>query len=46
MSWRSAPRTLVLPAGVTKLQTTGTDTTGSTKWTMCYIPIDNGAAVA
>lgn len=36
----------ILPAGVTKLQTTATDTTGSTKWTMCYIPIDTGASVA
>jgi hypothetical protein len=36
----------ILPAGVTKLQTTGTDTTGATKWTMCYIPIDTGASVA
>jgi len=36
----------VLPAGVTKLQTTGTDTTGSTKWTLCYVPIDANATVA
>jgi hypothetical protein len=36
----------ILPAGVTKLQTTGTDTTGSTKWTMTYIPLDDGASVA
>jgi len=36
----------ILPAGVTKLQTTGTDTTGSTKWTMIYIPLDDGASVA
>lgn len=36
----------VLPAGVTKLQTTATDTTGSTKWTMCYVPVDAGASVA
>lgn len=35
----------VLPAGVTKLQTTATDTTGATKWSMCYVPIDNGATV-
>ena len=36
----------ILPAGVTKLQTTATDTTGATKWTMCYIPIDDGASVS
>lgn len=36
----------VLPAGVTSLQTSATDTTGSTKWSMIYIPIDNGASVA
>jgi hypothetical protein len=36
----------VLPAGVTQLQTTGTDTTGATKWTMLYVPLDDGATVA
>lgn len=36
----------VIPAGVVQLQSTAADTTGSTKWTMCYIPIDNGASVA
>lgn len=36
----------VIPAGVVQLQTTATDTTGSTKWTMIYVPIDNGASVA
>jgi hypothetical protein len=42
-----APLTpFVLPAGVTKLQTTATDTTGATKWTICYVPIDAGASVA
>ena len=35
----------VLPAGVTKLQTTATDTTGATKWSMTYIPYDSGASV-
>lgn len=36
----------ILPAGVTKLQTTATDTTGSTKWSMTYVPYDDGASVA
>ena len=36
----------ILPPGVTKLQTTATDTTGSTKWWMTYIPLDDGASVA
>lgn len=36
----------ILPAGVTKLQSTATDTTGSTKWWMTYVPLDSGAAVA
>lgn len=35
----------ILPAGVTKLQTTATDTTGATKWWMAYVPLDAGAAV-
>lgn len=35
----------ILPAGVTKLQTTATDTTGSTQWWMAYVPLDTGAAV-
>jgi hypothetical protein len=35
-----------LPPGVTKLQTTATDTTGSTKWWMAYVPLDDGASVA
>lgn len=42
-----APLTpFILPAGITKLQTNGTDTTGATKWTLCYVPIDAGASVA
>lgn len=36
----------VVPAGVVQLRTTGTDTTGATKWTMVYVPIDTGASVA
>lgn len=36
----------VLPAGLVKLQSTATDTTGSTAWTMCYVPVDDGASVA
>jgi hypothetical protein len=36
----------ILPAGLTKLQTSATDTTGATKWVMTYIPLDNGASVA
>lgn len=35
----------ILPAGVTKLQTTATDTTGSTQWWMAYVPLDPAAAV-
>lgn len=35
----------ILEAGVTKLQTTGTDTTGSTKWWMAYVPLDEAATV-
>lgn len=35
----------VLEAGVTKLQTTGTDTTGSTKWWLAYVPLDDAATV-
>ena len=37
---------IVLPAGTLGLKTTGTDTTGATKWTLTYIPIDDGASVA
>lgn len=36
----------ILPAGVTQLQTTATDTTGATKWSMTYVPYDDGASVA
>lgn len=36
----------VLEAGITKLQTTATDTTGSTKWWMSYVPLDSAARVA
>lgn len=36
----------VVPAGVIQLRTTATDTTGATKWTMVYVPIDTGASVA
>lgn len=36
----------IIPAGTVSLRTTATDTTGSTKWTMCYVPIDDGASVA
>ncbi len=35
----------ILPSGVVKLQTTGTDTTGATKWYMTYVPIDAAARV-
>lgn len=35
----------VLEAGVTQLQTTATDTTGSTKWWLSYVPLDAGASV-
>lgn len=37
---------VILKPGAVKLKTTGTDTTGSTKWTCWYIPIDEGATVA
>lgn len=36
----------VLQPGIVTLRTTATDTTGSTKWTMCYVPIDDGASVS
>lgn len=36
----------ILNPGTVSLRTTGTDTTGSTKWTICYVPIDDGASVA
>jgi hypothetical protein len=36
---------VILKPGAVKLKTTGTDTTGSTKWTCWYLPIDAGATV-
>lgn len=36
----------VVPAGVIQLKTTATDTTGATKWTLAYVPLDDGASVA
>lgn len=36
----------VVPAGVIQLKTTATDTTGATKWTLVYVPLDDGASVA
>lgn len=36
----------VVPAGVIQLKTTATDTTGATKWTLTYVPLDDGASVA
>ncbi len=35
----------IVPAGVIQLKTTATDTTGATKWSITYIPYDDGAAV-
>lgn len=35
----------IIPAGVVLLRTTGTDTTGATKWFMYYVPLDEGATV-
>lgn len=35
----------ILEAGITKLQTTATDTTGSTKWWLTYVPLDDAATV-
>jgi hypothetical protein len=34
----------VVPAGVIQLRTTATDTTGATKWTLMYVPLDTGAS--
>jgi hypothetical protein len=39
-------RGIFLPAGVMGLKASATDTTGSTKWTMTYVAIDDGASVA
>lgn len=36
----------IIPAGIIKLKTTGTDTTGSTAWALTYVPLDDGASVA
>ena len=36
---------VILKPGAVKLKTSGTDTTGSTKWTCWYVPIDEGATV-
>lgn len=33
----------IVPAGVIQLRTTATDTTGATKWTLTYVPLDTGA---
>jgi len=36
---------MIVPAGTIDLHTTATDTTGSTKWTIHYIPLDSGSTV-
>jgi len=36
---------VVLKPGAVKLKSTATDTTGSTKWTCWYVPLDEGATV-
>jgi hypothetical protein len=36
---------VILKPGATKLKSTATDATGSTKWTCWYVPLDEGAAV-
>ncbi len=36
---------VILKPGATKLKSTATDTTGSTKWTCWYVPLDEGAKV-
>lgn len=36
----------VVPAGVIQLRTTATDTTGATKWTLMYVPLDSGASAS
>jgi hypothetical protein len=36
---------VVLKPGAVKLKSTATDTTGSTKWTCWYMPLDEGATV-
>ncbi len=36
---------VVLKPGAVKLKSTASDTTGSTKWTCFYVPIDEGAYV-
>lgn len=37
---------LIVESGVLGLKSTATDTTGATKWTLTYIPLDDGASVA
>lgn len=36
---------MIIPAGIIKLTTAATNT-GATKWTLYYIPLDDGASVA
>jgi hypothetical protein len=36
----------VLPAGVLNIETSGSNTTGATKWDIWYFPLDDGASVA
>ena len=36
---------VVVTAGTIDLDATATDTTGSTKWTIHYIPLDNNSSV-
>ena len=36
---------MIVPDGTIDLHTTATDTTGSTKWTIHYIPLDSGSTI-
>ena len=37
---------IIVTAGTIDLKTTGTDTTGSTKWVLHYISLEDGATVS
>jgi hypothetical protein len=42
---QAQPNGILVTAGTIDLHTTATDTTGSTKWTVHYIPVDEGSKI-